>query len=194
MKKFVLASKSPRRSELLKNIGIDFSVVVTDADESVISKDLPCDLYVRELSFLKSTSAAKLIKDKCYIIGADTVVVAGGRILGKPKDRQDAFEMLSSLSGKMHSVYTGITITNTKDMFSVSEYEKTDVYFRSLTDDEINYYIDNYSVLDKAGAYGIQEFAGRFVEKIDGDYFNIVGLPVCRLCTMFKKEFGEDLI
>ncbi len=194
MKKIVLASKSPRRSELLKNIGIDFSVIVTDADESIISTDLEPRLYVRELSLLKSTSAAKLIKDKCYIIGADTIVVSDGEILGKPTDKEDAFKMLFRLSGKMHSVYTGITITNTKDMFSVSECEKTDVYFRSLSEEEINYYIDNYSVLDKAGAYGIQEFAGRFVEKIDGDYFNIVGLPVCRLCTMFKKEFGEELI
>ena len=194
MKKIILASQSPRRSELLKNIGLEFSVIVTDTDESVVPKDLEPGLYVRELSFLKATAAAKTVKDDCYIIGADTVVVLDGKILGKPKDREEAFSMLSEMSGRVHSVYTSVTITDTRSMYSVSEYEKTDVYFRTLSNEEINYYIDNYSVLDKAGAYGIQEFASRFAERIDGDYFNIVGLPVCRLCKVFKREFGEDLI
>ena len=194
MKKIVLASKSPRRKELLENIGVDFSVIVTDADESQVPKDLEPGLYVRELSLIKATEAARYANKDSYVIGADTIVVYDGEILGKPKDREDAKRMLSMMSGKDHYVYTGITVTDTNNMHSVSEYERTVVSFKELSSEEIEYYIDNYSVMDKAGAYGIQEFAGRFVKSINGDYFNIVGLPVCRLCTMFSREFGEEMI
>ncbi len=194
MRKVVLASKSPRRRELLENIGLRFAVAVSDTDESQVPKDLEPGLYVRELSLLKANAVAKMCDKNTFIIGADTVVVHNGSILGKPKDRQEAFEMLNALSGDVHYVYTGISVIDTNDMHSVSEYEKTTVRFRSLSEREINHYIDNFSVLDKAGAYGIQEFASIFVEAVNGDYFNIVGLPVCRLCTMISKEYGEDLI
>lgn len=194
MKKIVLASKSPRRKELLENIGVKFSVIVTDADESAVPKDLEPGLYVRELSLIKATEAARYAEKNSYVIGADTVVVYDGQILGKPKDRDDAIKMLTMLSGKDHYVYTGITVTDADTMESVSEYEKTVVSFKELTSKEIEYYTDNYNVLDKAGSYGIQEFAGRFVKGLQGDYFNVVGLPVCRLCLMFSKEFGEELI
>ncbi len=194
MRKIVLASKSPRRRELLENIGLKFSVIVTDTDEEQVSKDLEPGLYVRELSFLKATSAARFADKDSFVIGADTVVVFEGEILGKPKDKEDAANMLRKLSGKVHSVYTGITVTDTNDMHSVSEYEKTDVSFRELSDREINHYINNFNVLDKAGAYGIQEFASTFVNSVRGDYFNIVGLPVCRLCTLVSKEYGEELV
>jgi len=194
MRKVVLASKSPRRRELLENIGLRFAVAVSDTDESQVPKDLEPGLYVRELSLLKANAVAKMCDKNTFIIGADTVVVHNGSILGKPKDRQEAFEMLNALSGDVHYVYTGISVIDTNDMHSVSEYEKTTVRFRSLSEREINHYIDNFSVLDKAGAYGIQEFASIFVESVNGDYFNIVGLPVCRLCTMISKEYGEDLI
>lgn len=194
MRKIVLASKSPRRKELLENIGLKFSVAVSDADESMISKNTDPGLYVRELSLLKANAVARLCEKNTFIIGADTIVVHNNEILGKPKDRNDAFKMLSNLSGDVHYVYTGISVIDTNDMHSVSEYEKTAVKFRNLSEREINYYIDNFNVMDKAGAYGIQEFASTFAESVNGDYFNIVGLPVCRLCTMISKEYGEDLI
>jgi len=194
MRKVMLASKSPRRKELLENIGLKFSVLVTDTDESVVPKDLEPGLYVSELSLLKANAAAKFAPENTFVIGADTVVLLDGEILGKPKDREEAFEMLKRMSGRVHSVYTGITVVDTNDMHSVSQYEKTDVTFRELSPREINYYIDNFSVLDKAGSYGIQEYASTFVSRIEGDYFNIVGLPLCRLCTMISKEYGEDLI
>lgn len=194
MRKVILASKSPRRKELLENIGLKFAVAVTDTNEDIVPKNLEPGLYVRELSLLKANAAAKLADKHAFVIGADTVVVSDGEILGKPKDKEDAFRMLSSLSGKTHSVYTGVTVVNTDDMSAVSEYEKTDVTFRELTHGEIEYYINHFSVLDKAGAYGIQEYASVFVSRIEGDYFNIVGLPLCRLCTMISEEYGEELI
>ncbi len=194
MRKILLASKSPRRKELLENIGLKFAVCITDTDESVVPKTLEPGLYVCELSLLKANAASRIAGKNAFVIGADTVVVADGQIIGKPKDRDDAFNMLKMLSGKVHSVYTGVTVIDTNDMHCVSQYEKTDVTFRELSDREIYHYIDNFSVCDKAGAYGIQEYASTFVSKIEGDYFNIVGLPVCRLCTMISKEYGEELI
>ena len=194
MRKIVLASASPRRKELLENIGCKFSVVISDADESGIPKDLEPGTYVRELSLLKATQAAKHVDKNILVIGADTVVESGGKILGKPKDKNEAFEMLKAMSGKTHYVYTGITVVDTNDMHAVSQYEKTAVTMREIPDREINYYINNFKVLDKAGAYGIQEYASVFVSRIEGDYFNIVGLPLCRLSEMISKEYGEDLV
>lgn len=194
MRKIVLASKSPRRRELLENIGLKFNIAVCDTDESSVSRELEPGLYVRELSFLKANAAVRLCGKDTFVIGADTVVVHDGKILGKPKDREDAFRMLKGLSGKVHYVYTGVTVIDTNNMHSVSEYERTEVSFREISDKEINYYIDNFEVSDKAGAYGIQEYASAFTDCIKGDYFNIVGLPVCRLVTMISKEYGEDLI
>ena len=194
MRKIVLASASPRRKELLENIGCRFSVVISDADEDQIPKDLEPGTYVRELSLLKATQAAKHVDKNTLVIGADTVVESEGRILGKPKDKNEAFEMLKAMSGNTHYVYTGITVVDTNDMHAVSQYEKTAVTMREISDREINYYINNFKVLDKAGAYGIQEYASVFVSRIEGDYFNIVGLPLCRLSQMISKEYGEDLV
>lgn len=194
MRKIILASKSPRRKELLQNIGLNFAVAVSDADESSVSKDTEPALYVKELSMIKAFAVAKHCDKNTFVIGADTIVVHNGKILGKPKDRQEAFDMLSALSGDVHYVYTGITVVDTNDLHSVSECEKTTVTMRTLSEREINYYIDNFNVLDKAGSYGIQEYASTFVSSIEGDYFNIVGLPVCRLCTLISREYGEDLI
>ncbi len=194
MRKVILASASPRRKELLQNIGLKFAVAVSDADESSVPKELEPGLYVRELSFIKALTVAKVSGKDSFVIGADTVVVHGGDILGKPLGKDDARGMLRRLSGDTHYVYTGISVVDTNTMETVSEFEKTAVTFRELTDREIDYYVDNYSVLDKAGSYAIQEYAGTFVKCIQGDYFNIVGLPVCRLCELVKKEFGEDLV
>lgn len=191
MKKFVLASKSPRRKELLENIGIKFSVIEGDVDESVVPKTLEPKLYVQELAVLKANSVAKKAGINTLVIGSDTVVIHNDEVLGKPADLNEAKSMLKSLSGNTHYVYTGVAVLDTDSMKIVSDYEKTAVTFRELSDSEIDYYVSNYSTLDKAGAYGIQEFAGVFVSSIEGDYFNIVGLPVCRLYTLINEEFGE---
>lgn len=193
MKNFVLASKSPRRKELLENIGLKFSIMEGDVDERIVPKNLEPKLYVQELAVLKANSVAKSLPKNTLVIGADTVVIHNGEVLGKPCDKENAFNMLKKLSGNTHYVYTGVAVLDTDSMKIVADYEKTAVTFRKLTDEEIRFYIENFRVTDKAGAYGIQEFAGVFVSKIEGDYFNIVGLPVCKLYTLVKEEFGEEL-
>lgn len=195
MKKFILASKSPRRKELLENIKIDFEIHESDTDENIIDKSLSPDLYVRELALLKATDVAGKFKgEDVYVIGSDTVVAIDDNILGKPVDNDDAANMLKSLSGREHYVYTGICVVHAKTMEACSSYEKTDVKFRHLTDEDISKYLAKENVLDKAGAYGIQGVAGIFVQQINGDYFNIVGLPVHKLSILLKNEFQIDIL
>ena len=189
MYKFVLASKSPRRKELLTNIGMTFEVIESQFDETTVSKDLSPEMYVKELAMYKAMSLLKQVQKDTLVIGADTVVVLGDKILGKPIDKYDAMNMLCELSGRVHSVYTGICVSRSNDAKTVATCVKTDVYFKKLTAQEIEYYVDNYAPFDKAGSYGIQEYAGVFVERIDGDYFNIVGLPVCKLNQIINDEF-----
>ena len=189
--KIILASKSPRRKELLESIGYSFKCVNSDFDETTVDKQLPIQLYVQQLAMFKAYYAAREVKQNSLVIGADTVVYSGGKILGKPNSRGDAYNMLKSLSGKTHLVYTGIAVIRRKDFKTVTAYEKTEVFFKTLTDSEIYTYIDSCKPYDKAGAYGIQEYAKVFVEKINGDYFNVVGLPVCRLNSIIQNEFGE---
>ena len=180
----ILASGSPRRKELLKLITDDFKIVVSDADESVGEDVLPSEL-TEILSIRKAEAVVNLVNDDDVIISADTVVALDNRILGKPKDRQDAFNMLKMLSGKTHNVITGVTVLkgDKRETFSVC----TEVTFYALTDDEINCYLNNDEYKDKAGSYGIQGFGGLFVEKINGDYNNVVGLPVGRIYQEIKK-------
>ncbi len=192
-KTFILASQSPRRQQLLEQIGAKFEVICGSADEADVPKELSPDLYVRELAVLKANSVAGLTDKPALIIGADTVVVSNGKILGKPSDEQHAVQMLRELSGETHSVYTGVAVADTTDMKIASVYERTLVTFRELSDAEIIEYVRKYRPFDKAGAYGIQEYAGVFVSRIDGDYCNVVGLPLCRLYTLIKDEFGEVL-
>jgi septum formation protein len=182
--KLILASGSPRRSEILKNAGYEFVVKPTSADESLPDGILPGDA-VKLLSERKADAAKIECSD--VVLSADTVVALGDRILGKPSDKAEAFSMLRSLSGKTHSVYTGVTIKSAekKRVFAV----KTDVLFYPLTDDEINAYIATGEPFDKAGAYGIQGRAAVFVEKIDGDYYSVVGLPLSR-CARALRDFG----
>jgi len=187
--KFVLASKSPRRCELLKNLGVDFEVSVSGADESKVPKDLPPQLYVQELAVIKGTSVAEQYKKGCYIIAADTVVVYDGEIIGKPKDSEDAKRMLSMFSGNTHRVYTGFSVTDAGSGKTVSDYEMTEVHFKELSDSEMDAYIASGEPFDKAGGYGIQGRAGLFVDSITGDFFNVVGLPLCKLNNLIKKEF-----
>ena len=189
MYKYVLASKSPRRKELLGNIGYVFDIMEPDFDESTVSKELEPQLYVQELAMFKAMSLVKKVPADTIIIGADTVVVHNGTILGKPLGRNDAIEMLTRLSGDVHYVYTGVCAVRSNDAKCIAQCEMTAVHFKQLDQSEIEYYVDRYSPYDKAGAYGIQEYAGVFVSRIEGDYFNIVGLPVSRLHSIIKTEF-----
>lgn len=171
----ILASKSPRRKELLSLITNDFVIRTADVDESLPNNIGP-DKAVEYLSRIK---AEPFNNGADTVIGADTVVAVDGNILGKPKDRDDAYNMMKMLSGKYHSVFTGVTVISpTKSItFSV----ETKVKFFDLTDDEINTYIDTSEPYDKAGGYGIQGKGSLLVERIEGDYFNVVGLPVSTL-------------
>ncbi len=187
---FILASKSPRRSSILKDIGLEFQIIESGADETKVSKDLPPKLYVQELAMLKSSSVAADAPCASFIIGADTVVVHNGEILGKPKDFDDAYSMLCSLSGTSHEVYTGISVTDSETLRTVTDYCETKVFFSEMSGDEITDYINKYHPYDKAGAYGIQEYAAVFTKRIEGDFFNVVGLPVATLYALLKREFG----
>lgn len=177
--KLVLASKSPRRSEILKNAGIDFTVRVADADETIPEGTKPQDAVV----FLAARKALAVERaEDETVLGADTVVALDDKILGKPKDREDAFNMLRSLSGRVHSVFTGVCAVG--NGISLTFAEETKVEFYPLNDDEINEYLDTDEPYDKAGAYGIQGIASKFIRGIEGDYFNVVGLPVS---SVYKK-------
>lgn len=189
---FVLASKSPRRKELLQNIGIKAEIVPANVDESVFSK-LPPEKMVTQLAMLKATDVARSFKGNTYVIGADTCVCLDEKVFGKPQNIEDAKKMLKSLSGKTHFVYTGYCVVDCKSGVSVAKCEKTQVTFRNLSEKEIKAYIKTREPMDKAGAYGIQNRGSVFVEKIEGDYFNVVGLPVCALSVLLHKEFGLDL-
>jgi len=181
----ILASKSPRRQYLLKELGLDFKLQTKDTEEgfsnTLKAQDIP--LYLCE----KKAKAFELdLNDGDLLITADTIVWVEGQVLNKPEDHNDAVRMLKLLSGKKHQVYTGVCLTSkqkTKSFFAV-----TDVYFKNLSDDEIEYYIKNYNPYDKAGAYGAQEFIGYIaIEKIEGSFFNVMGLPIRELYDELLK-------
>ena len=177
----ILASQSPRRQELLKLIGIPFAVRVADIDETLE----PCapEIAVAQLSRKKAEAVPHTADET--VIGADTVVVLDGEILGKPADEADAFRMLRFLSGRRHQVMTGVTVLQGDRCVSVTEV--TEVSFRELSDGEIRDYIATGEPMDKAGSYGIQSGGALFVDGIHGDYYNVVGLPVCRLHQILKE-------
>lgn len=189
MMRIVLASGSPRRFELLKSLGLNFDVYRPDADESMKNGEAPHELCIR-LSRLKAESGAKKFPDS-LIIAADTIVVIDDLILGKPKDRRDAFMMLKRLQGRWHEVITGISICMKKNILSHDEH--TRVKFRELNDSEIEAYVSTGECDDKAGAYAVQGYGSLLVERIEGDYFNVVGLPLCSLGRMLNV-FGIMLL
>lgn len=181
--KLVLASKSPRRSEILKNAGIDFTVRTADADETIPEGTKPSDAVV----FLAARKAMAVPREADeVVIGADTVVVLDDKILGKPVDKSDAFDMIKSLSGRVHSVFTGVCAVGGTG--TMTFYEETKVKFLPLTDEEISDYVNTDEPYDKAGAYGIQGLASKFISGIDGDYFNVVGLPVSKIYEKILKK------
>lgn len=192
--KVILASASPRRKELLSQIGISFSVVVSNAEE-IITKSNPGEV-VEELSAQKAKAVAEGLsnQEKHYVvIGADTVVACGGTILGKPKNSEQAVEMLKGLQGKKHQVYTGVTLLLYKEdkVFERIFHECTEVKFYPMTVEEIQEYVQTGDPLDKAGAYGIQGFCARYIQGIEGDYNNVVGLPVARLYHELQELLKE---
>ena len=182
----VLASKSPRRQELLKGIGVDFTILTKEVDESYPSR-LPLIDVAPFLSLKKAKAFEETeLPDNYMVITADTVVIVENEILGKPKDRDDAVRMMKLLSGKVHKVVTGVTVhTKTKTKtFSVT----SKVTFETLDSQEVDYYIDNFRPYDKAGAYGVQEWIGYIgVSNVEGSYYNVMGLPTQKLYKVLKE-------
>ena len=187
MLKIVLASQSPRRKKLLNQLGINFDVIPSHTEE-IITTNIPITI-VRELSAQKSLDVSKKV-DNAFIIGSDTIVVFNNNILGKPTDKTDAFEMLSTLSNQSHSVYTGVSVVKKIDGQIAAHHqfvEKTKVTFSALSDSEIDAYIETGSPMDKAGAYGIQDDWGAvFVKEVQGDFYNVVGFPLNRFYQEMK--------
>ncbi|MBQ7446402.1 MAG: septum formation inhibitor Maf [Eubacterium sp.] len=189
-KKIILASASPRRYELLTQLGLTFTVEPAQGEEK-IQDHIPPEEIVKRLAYAKADEIRKrhikedLSDNSTLIIGADTIVVKDGRILGKPADEADAYAMLMSLSGSTHQVYTGVALISAE--WEVQFCEKTDVTFYPMTKQEITEYIQTGEPMDKAGAYGIQGIGGRFVKEIHGDYNNVVGLPIARLYHVLKE-------
>lgn len=193
-KKIILASASPRRKALLEQIGLEFSVLVSEAEEKWQGNE-PAEI-VQDLALAKAEAVVKRLgqekkEGEAFVIGADTVVVRDGKILGKPQDEKDACRMLESLQGRAHQVFTGVAVLETKDgqiREKILHVEKTDVFVHSMTAEEIRRYVETGEPMDKAGAYGIQGRFAAFIEGIQGDYYNVVGLPVSYVYQVLKQK------
>jgi len=194
--KMILASASPRRAEILRNAGIQFEVRATDVDESRLADEAPGD-YIRRLALAKALSAAAEYRDtgqEALILSADTVVVVDADVLGKPVSQDDARSMLQRLSGRVHEVHTGLALLRSSGAEQRVVEEITRVHFAPLTDREIEDYIATGEPFDKAGAYGIQGKGGRYVTRIEGCYFNVMGLPLARLWSLLRELGSENSI
>lgn len=191
-KKLILASASPRRKELLENLGYEFQIIPADIDETVNGSKSPEEI-VKELALQKASHIANNIDYPAVIIGSDTIVVIDNTILGKPENTEDAYKMLKLLSGRSHQVISGIAIIDTSNNNKIVESASSDVYFRPISEKEITDYISTKEPMDKAGAYAIQGLASTFIEKINGCYNNIVGLPLFKV-TRALKEFDLDIL
>lgn len=203
MGQIILASASPRRKELLEQIGISFEICAAKGEER-ITKSVPHEV-VEELASQKAVEVASMVRtyeethqelvtpSDLMVIGADTIVSCGGQILGKPKDERDACHMLKLLSGGTHQVYTGVSIVlldASGKAGQVTFHEKTDVTIRAMSEEEIRRYVATGEPMDKAGAYGVQSLGALLVERIDGDFYNVMGLPVEKLGQCLTKHFG----
>ncbi len=191
----ILASGSPRRSELMKQVGFDFKVSTCNTDESYNDGMTPAGI-VMELSLRKADAVfdKEMPENDTVVVAADTIVAIDNEILGKPKDRNDAIRMLSELSGKKHQVYTGVTLYYYVGgrVFIENFADCADVYFRQLSQDTITSYVDSWEPMDKAGAYGIQGLGAILVDKIDGDYYTIVGLPIAKVYHSIKNNEKQN--
>lgn len=196
IKHIILGSASPRRRELLSQIGLKFTIVTSDCEEKVTSKR-PADV-VQELSLLKALDVFDKVKygqaearskEEMLVIGADTIVALDGEILGKPHSKQNAISMINHLQGRVHQVYTGVSFVWEQDgkLITHTFFEKTDVEVLPMTEQEIRYYVDLGTCMDKAGSYGIQNEFACFVKGISGDYNNVVGMPVSRVYQELKR-------
>lgn len=185
MSKIILASNSPRREELLKQLGLSFTIVPSKIDEDSYA-DLEPEVMVQELAGAKAQEVAELVEET-VVIGADTIVLAEQHILGKPCDQKAAFQMLWQLQGKKHRVLTGLAVYDTKSGRLLVDYDQTEVYLRKMEEREITAYIGTGESMDKAGAYAIQGLGGIFVERLVGSYYTVVGLPIHKLVFMLKE-------
>ncbi len=188
--RLLLASKSPRRRQLLSQLGYPVDYITLDTDEH-LSSPLPAGEVAEYLARRKAAAyPAENLKDDEVLVTADTVVVHNGQVLGKPADRNEAVAMLHKLSGDKHTVYTGVCLRSKNKETSFTE--STDVFFRTLSDADIDYYVDTYRPYDKAGSYGIQEWIGMIgISRIEGCYYNVMGLPVARLYERLSSMFGS---
>ena len=189
--KVILASASPRRKEILQNTKLNFDIQKSDIEEVILENESPEDMVVR-LAYEKAFDVAKRNTDR-LVIGADTIVALDNEVLGKPKDQNEAYQMIKRLSNKTHKVITGISLINLKENKIIKDYVVSFVTFKDLSEDSIKDYINTNESLDKAGAYGIQGYGALLVKNIQGDYFNIVGLPISRLSDLLNNHFDINL-
>ena len=192
--RLILASASPRRAEILRNAGFVFDVVPADVDETMLPGEAPED-YVQRLALAKARVAAKQVQvgtGAAIIIGADTAIAMEGQALGKPSGAEDVRRMLGLLSGKTHEVLTGLSVLSVPDGREARHVERTRVTFVQLRDEDIEGYLATGEPLDKAGAYAIQGIGGKFVSRIEGCYFNVIGLPLSRLWRMLRTLGWKD--
>ena len=180
----ILASRSPRRAELLKAAGFSFEVLAADVDETPLPGEAPA-AYVERLAIEKA-KAVLALRPAARVLGADTTVTIDNHILGKPVDEADAIGMLRKLSGKVHLVHTGVALVSARGVHSAVD--TTRVWFHAMTDEDISWYVATGEPVDRAGAYAIQGFASRFIPRIDGSYSNVVGLPVAMVSSILKRE------
>lgn len=173
----ILASKSPRRKEILESVGFNLKIISVDIDECSDEIDI-CD-KIKDIAYKKVKAVADRYSDE-YVVGADTIVELDGEIIGKPKDEREAYEILKRLSGRTHNVITAYSFINRKKNLEIKDCSVTKVYFKELSDEMIEWYIGTKEPMDKAGAYGIQEKGAIFVEKIEGDFFTVMGFPIER--------------
>lgn len=191
MKKLILASSSPRRAELMKQIGLNFEIKVSSVDEALLPGLRPPEL-VERLAESKAAAVARELNDG-IVIGADTVVVWREQVLGKPLSEAEAFDMLSKLQGGVHEVFTGVALIDARSGKVLVSHEKTRVFFRAVEEAEISRYVASGEPFDKAGAYGVQGLAAIFIRRLEGCYTNVVGLPLARLSVMLK-DFGFKVL
>ena len=189
--RIILASASPRRAELLKQIGVEFELVPSQIEERPHPDEAPGD-YITRIARAKVVAVARE-RDSGLVIGADTVVVLDGRLIGKPQNQADAHRLLRLLSGRWHAVLTGVALYDVETRHEVADYEKTLVKFAQLNDTEIDWYVNTGEPMDKAGAYGIQGLGGLFVDEIAGNYYNVVGLPI-PLVYRLARRLGYSFV
>ena len=186
----ILASNSPRRKEILENFGFNLKVITKNIDE--VSDEENIIKRIEDIARKKVSAVAEVYPNE-FVVGADTVVVVDDKILGKPKDKKDIYEMLHSLSGRSHKVITSFSFVNISKNISISDSEVSEVFFKDITDEEISWYIGTKEPFDKAGSYGIQGKGSYFVERIDGDFFAVMGFPIGKFVrTLAKNSISLD--